>query len=286
MIVRAPGSSANLGPGFDALGLALTRYAEVGLAGDEVPPGARWAPDTHPAAVAFRSAGGTGALWVRSQLPMGRGMGYSGAVRVAGAMAGLLQAHETTVIDTSLRATALALTAQLEGHADNAAASVHGGVVATAGGRAVRIPLALEPAVVVWIPTFTTSTDASRRRLGPTVTFEDATFNVGRVALLVAALAAGDVEALGVATEDRLHQELRLAAAEPTRQAISDGLAAGAWAAWLSGSGPTAAFLTDTSTAAGLAAALPPDGQVMVLGIAAEGVTVEDVTVEEVTVGA
>ena len=88
-----------------------------------------------------------------------------------------------------------------------------------------------------------------RRRPGaccPTrCSFEDAAFNVGRTALLVAALAAGDVGALRTATEDRLHQDRRLARAHDTRHAIEAALAAGAYAAWLSGSGPSAAALVE-----------------------------------------
>ena len=99
----------------------------------------------------------------------------------------------------------------LEGHADNVAASLYGGVVAVAGGHVVRVPLARELTVVVWVPDRETPTASARRLLPEHVPFEDAVFNVGRTALLVAALAAGDVDALRTATEDRLHQDRRLA---------------------------------------------------------------------------
>ena len=84
----------------------------------------------------------------------------------------------------------------------------------------VRIPLARDLAVVVWIPERETATASARRLLPEQVTFEDAVFNVGRTALLVAALAAGAVDAMRVATEDRLHQNRRLARARDTRVAI------------------------------------------------------------------
>ena len=97
---------------------------------------------------------------------------------------------------------------------------------------------------------------------------------MGRAALLVAALAAGDAEALRVATEDRLHQDHRLARAPGTRAAIDAALGAGAHAAWLSGSGPSAAAFADPARADQVAAALPADGRAMVLEIADEGATV------------
>jgi homoserine kinase len=163
----------------------------------------------------------------------------------------------------------------LEGHADNVAASLYGGIIATAAGRAVRVPLAFDPAIVVWIPSFTTSTDESRARLGPDVRLADAVFNIGRTALLVAALAAGDVDALRSATEDRLHQDRRLTAAEPSRLALAAATDAGAWCAWLSGSGPTVAAMCPFDDAAELAAKLPAGGHTKVLRIDHAGAVME-----------
>ena len=107
----------------------------------------------------------------------------------------------------------LAVAAALEGHGDNVAASLYGGAVATDGTRAVRIDTPLRPDVVLWIPEETTSTTASRTALPASVPFDDAVFNVGRTATLVAALAAGDVAVLAAATQDRLHQDKRFLAA-------------------------------------------------------------------------
>ena len=87
MIVRVPASSANLGPGFDTLGMALSLHAEAGVIDGEVPPGGQRIDQFHPAGVAFRRAGGEGDLWVCSPIPVGRGLGFSGAVRVAGIVA-------------------------------------------------------------------------------------------------------------------------------------------------------------------------------------------------------
>ena len=155
----------------------------------------------------------------------------------------------------------------LEGHADNIAPSIFGGVVASAGGHAVRVPLPFEPAVVVWVPPSTTSTDQSRAALCPSVPFADAVFNVGRTALLVAALAAGNIHALRTATEDRLHQDQRFARSPGSRVALEAALDAGAWCGWLSGSGPTIAALCAPGAADELAAALPPDGHTKVLTV-------------------
>jgi len=274
MLVRVPASSANLGPGFDTLGMALSLHAEVGLGG--VPEGARAADEHHPAMVAFRRHGGEGALWVRSPIPMGRGMGFSGAVRVGGAVAAHAQRHGA---DPDLLAQVLPqllhLTTELEGHADNVAASLYGGVVATAGGRAVRVPMSFDPAMVMWVPPFVTSTDQSRTALPCSVPMADVVFNLGRTALLVAALAAGDVESLREGTRDRLHQDIRLAAAEPSRAALEAALEAGAWAAWLSGSGPTVAAMCAVDEAEELAAALPGDGHTKVLRIDHAGAVIE-----------
>lgn len=273
MIVQVPASSANLGPGFDTLGMALTLHLEAGIVG----PTAERAPvdEHHPAQVAFRKVGGEGRLWVHSPIPMGRGLGFSGAARVAGALLAVAQrlGEEATVAEAA--AEVLAVTTALEGHADNVAASLFGGVVATAGGLVVPVPLAIDPAVVVWVPPSKTSTDESRSKVRRDLPFEDAVFNVGRTALLVAALAAGEVRALRCATQDRLHQELRLAVAPASSVALQAALDAGAWCAWLSGSGPTIAALCPVDQAEALAEALPGDGATKILRIDHEGAVLE-----------
>jgi homoserine kinase len=263
--VRVPASSANLGPAFDALGLALATYLDVTPNG---PP----APETHPAVRAFRHAGGTGPLSVHAQFPGGRGLGFSGAARVGGLLAA---ARQRGVNGATARAYALREGAALEGHADNVAASLLGGVVATSGGRATRVPLGVDGVIVVWVPDRETQTRAARRVLPEHVSFDDAVFNVGRTALLVAALASGDTEALRVATEDRLHQDARLTRVPETRTALSAAVRAGAWAAWLSGSGPSAAALVERGRAEAVAGALPRSGRAMVVEIDETGAVVE-----------
>ena len=264
--VGVPASSANLGAAFDAVAVALGSHLEVGVGGDE-----EAAPESHPAVRAFRHAGGSGPISVRAHFPGGRGLGFSGAARVGGALAARVQQGESV---HEARHAVLATATELEGHADNAAASLLGGVVAVAGGRAVRVPVATELAIVVWIPDRETSTTGARRLLPESVPFADAAFNVGRTALLVAALARGDVAALRTATEDRLQQDRRLARVPETHQAIQAALDAGAYAAWLSGSGPSAAAFVDPARAADIAAALPASGRHAVLSIDDVGATV------------
>lgn len=272
-VLRVPGSSANLGPGFDGVGMALAIHADVGVVDvDEMPERAKVADEHHPATIAYRSAGGRGQVWVRSEIPMGRGLGFSGAVRVGGAMCAVLESRGGRAGDDALRREVLDVTAQLEGHADNVAASLLGGVVGTNGRRASRLPLGCDLSVVVWIPDSTTSTSESRAKLPRSVPFDDAVFNVTHTALLLAALASGDLESLADATADRLHQDLRLAKAAPSRAALDSMLEAGAIAAWLSGSGPTVACFARPTEAERIAAVLPTNGRSRVLSVDPEGV--------------
>ena len=271
-LVRVPASSANLGAGFDVLGLALDLHAEVGPG--EPPDGARVAEETHPATVAFRALGGEGDLWVRTSIPMGRGLGFSGSVRIGGAAAAIVQ-RDGNLDDVDLRADVLRVAGDLEGHLDNVAPSLEGGVVVAAGEHVHRVPLAFDPAIVVWVSDVaTTSTDQSRTTLPDSVPMADAVFNLGRVALFVAACASGDPGALRIAVEDRLHQPTRLAAVPDSAEAIEAAFDAGAWAAWLSGSGPTVAAMCEPSAAIDIAAALPDTGHTKVLRIDHEGATV------------
>lgn len=213
---------------------------------------------------------------------MGRGLGYSGAVRVAGAALALAQQGATgqELVHRSFR-----VGAELEGHADNAAASAHGGLVVVSGEDVAPVPLGIDADVAVWIPRVTTSTDRSRRALPPTVPFADAVHNLGRTALLVAALATGRIDVLDRATSDRLHQAVRLTSVPGAADAIEAGRAAGAWACWLSGSGPTVACLvpgrgqSGAGTADAVLAALAsvdPDASVRRLAIDRVGIVVSE----------
>ncbi|PHX94494.1 MAG: homoserine kinase [Acidimicrobium sp.] len=268
--VRVPASSANLGPGFDVLGLALDLHLEAGFG--NAPAESNDADENHPLTVAFRHCGGTQDLWVRSQMPMGKGLGFSGAARVAGCILAHAEKHGAGEKEfDEAKLDILRTASELEGHPDNAAASMFGGFVASVGGFAVRIPTPLDPAIIVWVPQKQTSTKESRTKLPTEIKFEDAVFNVGRTALLVAALAAGDIRALSVATGDRLHQDLRFIKSPESKMALQAAVDAGAWCAWLSGSGPTIAAMVDRGSAQRVDDALPANGAKMVLGIAQQG---------------
>lgn len=268
MQVRVPASTANLGPGFDALGLALGLHVTVGTQGEPV-------DESHPAAAAHRAAGGDGRLSVSTRFPAGRGLGYSGAARVGGAMLAALSAGRSPA---EARSSAVSVAAKLEGHPENAAASAYGGLVVASASRVVRVPVPPDLAVVLWIPDRETSTTQARNRLRETVPFDDAAFNVGRACLLVAALATGDKDALSDAAEDRLHQEARLAGAPASQKALAAmSSLQDVLAAWLSGSGPTVAGFTLSSVdPRSLADRLPGDGRVDVVAIDTAGAVVAD----------
>lgn len=256
-----------MGPGHDVMGLALDIYSVVATDGDGEPVEA-----THLAAVAFTEAGGVGDVWVRNEIPMARGLGYSGSVRVGGAVAAYVQLG---LDDDEAVEAALGTAAALEGHSDNAAASALGGAVIVAGETVARIPLALEAAVVVWVPNNTTAgTDSSRRALPEFVQLDDVVANLGNVALLVTALTTGDHRALRQATHDLVHQPSRFEALPESAVALESFFELGAWGAWLSGSGPSVAAFVDPTDAEPIAAQLPKTGHAKVLGIDATGATV------------
>lgn len=290
--VRVPGSSANLGPGFDVLGMAVTVHADIGTVdsrSQHTDGPALSVEGRHPALVAYRAAGGTGSLWVRSAIPSGRGLGFSGAMRVGGAALGL--AESSGVLSGELQAFieenrrhVLNLAAELEGHADNAAASLHGGVVACVDvdgsfestGVRVAEPFLSDASIVVWIPHEQTATSESRSKLTASVPRADAVFNLARLAQLVLALSSGDEQGLALGVEDRLHQSQRFEHVPMSRRALDSMRTSGAVACWLSGSGPTVASLVRTAHVAHVEAALEDGdfarmGRTMRLGIDRRG---------------
>jgi len=275
VIVSAPGSSANLGPGFDCLAIAVALPFRL-AATDRAPEGFHPAESTHPAVVAHAAAGGTGApRWWHSPIPPGRGLGFSGAARVAGAFLARVQAGDAPDV---ARSRAVRVATDLEGHAENAAASAHGGFVVATGGGVVRLDLPPGVDLVVWSPPSSTSTDVSRRALPARVSLEDAVANVGAAATWVAAVATGGLGRLREACVDRIHQDVRLAA-RPDAAAVLDGLLGRdeVLAAWLSGSGPSVAALVDADLAPVVAAAVPADGgTVRVLEVDPAGASILD----------
>ena len=269
--VRVPASSANLGPGFDALGMALSLHLEMGIDdGSALPEFAKVIDDSHPSLAAFRHAGGKGSVWVRSVIPMGRGLGFSGAARVAGVVLGHAQRNGKDSL-VSDRKELLRLSTELEGHPDNVAASLVGGVTASAGGEVVKLPLGFDPAFIAWVPETQTSTEKSRTAIASSIQLTDVVFNIGHTALLMAAFAAGDIAVLREATKDRMHQDVRFAASPNSHDAFKAALATDAWCAWLSGSGPTVGVLCAKADAARIAGLLPKSGASHILNIDHDG---------------
>ena len=268
-IIRVPGSSANLGPGFDVLGMAVDRYLDFRLVDDDGDASdSNWrlydADETHLAVRTFREAGGQGRVGIASAIPPARGLGFSGAARAAGLFAAAIQ--QGSSIEES-RDEVFASASELEGHSDNVAASIYGGVTVAAGGVVERFPLGQDLAVVLWIPANGSGTDASRRSLPEHYRRDDVVFNLGRVALFAAALASGSLDRLELATQDRLHQEQRLSDLPASAMALRCAQEAGAYCAWLSGSGPTVAALCDPTNARDIAARLPDEAEVAIAEI-------------------
>lgn len=264
--IRVPASSANLGSGFDVLGMAIDRYIELQFADEGV------GSEDHLSMRVFRRFGGTGGLSISSTIPPARGLGFSGAARVAGLLAAAVQKGST--LEECRRWLFLEAT-ELEGHPDNVAPSVFGGVTVAVGERVIKIPLGLQATVVLWVPDTPSGTKESRRKLPTEVSMQDAVFNLGRASLLVAALTTGDTESLADATEDRLHQARRLEGLPGTARALSAAREAGAWCSWLSGSGPSAAALCEPTVAQKVADALPEGGDVSISHIDMRGAVCE-----------
>lgn len=256
--IAVPATSANLGPGFDALGLALDLRDEVtvetaaqGVAVDIVGEGAGRLPTDGRNLVvrsiyaAFDALGvSRPGLVVRcvNRIPQARGLGSSAAAVVAGVLAARALAAKPDD-----RNEALALAAELEGHPDNVAPCLWGGLtVAWSDPVARAARMVPHPSVrpVLFVPQEEGLTAAARAALPATVPHEDAAFTVGRAALLVHALTA-EPTLLFAATEDRLHQQYRAAGAPATAELLAILRARGVPAV-VSGAGPSVlAFVLD-----------------------------------------
>jgi len=246
---RCPASSANLGPGFDTLAIALALYVEVDVrAGPRLivraeGEGKELATDqTNLAARVAMDVAGTSELdiTIRSQIPVARGLGSSAALAVAAAAA----AGATDP---------LAAAAAVEGHPENAAASLLGGLVTATmlGSRPVasKLPLDSGLAFVVLVPDAPLPTVQARQALPETVSHKDAIFNLGRMGLLISGL-ADRRRLVAEATEDRLHQQARTPLFPESRVLMAGLQDAGALAACWSGAGPSLLAICDKSVAA------------------------------------
>src|SRR6266536_1203606 len=259
--VRAPATSANLGPGFDALGLALARHDEVmaqvvadGVTVEVTGEGAGDLPtdDTHLVVRSMRAAfeelgEQPPGLRLRclNRIPQARGLGSSSAAIVAGVVAARALVADGTarMSDNDL----LRLAGRLEGHPDNVAPCLLGGFTIAwtqeDGARAVRSGPAPGIRPVVFVPAERGLTEVARAALPASVPHRDAAFNAGRSALLVHAVTQAP-ELLFPATEDRLHQPYRAAGA-PASAALVARLRAEGVAAVVSGAGPPVLALVD-----------------------------------------
>jgi homoserine kinase len=273
--VRTPATSANLGPGFDAFGLALNLHDDVVAAvtdegleidvageGQDLPR-----TEKHLVVRAMRATfdrlGGQPRgleLACANRIPHGRGLGSSASAIVAGVLLarGLVLGGDRVLAMSDV----LVLAAEIEGHPDNVAACLLGGLTiawtAEDGARAVRVAGVTGVTAVAAIPPFESSTKKARGLLPDVVPHADAARNAGRAALLVAAL-TGAPDALFAGTEDWLHQAYRVPAMRRSAALVKSLRGAGL-AAVISGAGPTVLTLARDQVEVDSVRARVPDG--------------------------
>lgn len=288
--VRVPATAANLGPAFDAAGLALALYDDIvvqvsesgldvqvaGEGADTVQAGERHLV-VKAMRAAFKVLGGQPrglALRCANRVPHGRGLGSSAAAIVSGIVAArsLVVGGTDRMDDLAL----LRLAVSMEGHPDNVAACLLGGFTVAwtdpTGVRAVSSAVAAAVVPVALVPTTAVSTAKARRMLPDTVPFTDAAHSAGRAALLSIALTARP-DLLLAATEDRLHQQYR-AEAMPRSAALVERLRQAGLPAVVSGAGPTVLALASAGTSAKAAAAAPRGWEVHELAVDSGGATI------------
>lgn len=303
VVVRTPATSANMGPGFDSLGLAvelrneltfeLTGEAEstaVVLDSDGKPYASEIPTGSDNLAIrAFASAfaeAGQKAPGVRvrivNRIPVARGLGSSAAAIVAGLMAA--DAFMGALPDLQRR---LDMAARIEGHPDNTAACILGGVTASSlvGSRVLwaKVPVQGRLLAVAAVPDFLVATRAARNVLPANVLHSDAVFNVSRAALLVASLASGKYANLRYAMDDRLHQPYRSAIVPGMANAMKAACDAGAIGSYMSGAGPSImALLSEDAQPEPVREAMKEafarvrvDARTMVLPMATSGAVIE-----------
>jgi homoserine kinase len=292
--VKVPATSANLGPGFDTLGMALSYYDELeveavagtGAVVEVIGEGAGVVP-TDASNLVVRSIVYTFEkfgqpvpafkLKAHNIIPHGRGMGSSGAAVVSGIVAaqGLLQGVVTMSAEDLLE-----IATELEGHPDNVAPALFGGLTIAwedeEGPHFKKLFVHRGVSPLELVPTFTMSTELARSLQPASVPHDDAVFNVSRSALLIAALTQSP-ELLLAATEDRLHQGYR-AAAMPETDALVRLLRENGHAAVVSGAGPSVLVLAsdpaERVAAAKLAAEHYPNWNALLLAVDFKGATV------------
>jgi homoserine kinase len=286
LVARAPASSANLGPSFDCAAVALDLWNELVVDAVDAPvpaeidgEGAGELPRdlenlTLRAFALFAPSDGYRFRFV-NRIPIERGLGSSAAAIALGLLAGARLSGTSVPIERLLEAGE-----ELEGHADNLAAALYGGVCVSwrRDGRVqgARIATGLPLEVILMIPAQRTGTNCSRSALPRTVEHADAAANVAWATMLGAGIAAGDTSLLRAALDDRLHEPYRAGSApllETLRRHSPDGTAG----VTLSGSGPSVCVWAERGRAASVAAelrrSLPADVTVLPLQVAREGAT-------------
>ncbi len=228
--VRAPATTANIGPGFDCAGAALDLWNEL-----ELRPGNGPVDREHLGVRAFeRVTPADGwSFEFTDNIPQARGLGSSASVIALGLVAAAIVAEQEPTADELL-----ALGIELEGHGDNLAAALVGGVCLTWGTRIARIADTTPATPIAIIPAARGLTAESRAALPETVPHADAAFSAGRAALLGAALGSRSADLFEAALEDRLHEPYRADGA-PLLGQVREQLPAAAVGATLSGAGPT-----------------------------------------------
>jgi homoserine kinase len=254
--VRVPGTTANVGPGFDSLGIALQIYNDIQISLTTLPEveilGAEKANQgaikmaMQAARAFFKKADLEECgikLRISGRVPIARGLGSSVTVRL-GIVAGLNQLFGKPLKASDI----LDVVSELEGHPDNAAPALLGGFVASGmvNGRVVytqkKLPSKLK--FIAAIPDFETETKEARKLLPEKLPFKDGVHNVNRVALLTSAFWSGEYNLLGDVLEDRFHQPYRAKLVPQLFSCLNAAKLAGAIGGWLSGSGSTVMALT------------------------------------------
>lgn len=262
VVVRAPASTANLGPGFDCAAAALDLWDEL-----EVTDGAG-GEDGLPAQAFARFAPTDGLRFtITRRIPRNGGLGSSAAEIALGLVAATIATGRDADPEELL-----ALGLELEGHPDNLAAALAGGVCLTWGGRIARVAARAPAEPVLLVPCEAkTSTRESRAALPRAVPHGDAAFTAGRAALLGAALASGSRDLFREALADRLHEPYRERGA-PLLGAVRAQLPHGALGATLSGSGPAVVVWSEDrdATASDLRQSFP-QADVLPLAVTPEG---------------
>jgi homoserine kinase len=271
LTVRAPATSANLGPGYDCLSLALDVanivqawpaddgvVVEVNGEGAEHLPGDRANEVYRAVSAVYRLHGEEPpSLRLRCEnvIPPSRGLGSSSAARACGLLLG-----NRLLGDPFTTEELFEVGAELEGHPDNIAACLFGGVqVCVTGPRGlehVRVPISFPLATTIYVPDFPMDTHAARGLLPTKISIETAVYNISRASMLVAALATGRTDLVRTATEDAIHQPPRSTIFPALPKLIGAAIDAGAHGAFLSGAGSSVLALVDPDQAESVGAAM------------------------------